>query len=40
MLAINPSDVRKNLRHLMDAIVDDHEALIIVRPESRGISIK
>jgi len=37
MLATNPSDVRNNLKRFMDAVVDDHEALIIVRPEGRDV---
>ena len=37
MLATNPSDVRKNLKHFMDAVIDDHEALIIIRPEGREV---
>ena len=37
MLATNPSDVRKNLKRFMDAVVDDHDALIIVRPEGRDV---
>ena len=37
MLATNPSDVRKNLKHFMDVVVDDHDALIIIRPEGRDV---
>jgi antitoxin YefM len=37
MLAANPSDVRKNLKLFMDTVVDNHETLIIARPEGREV---
>jgi antitoxin YefM len=37
MFAANPSDVRRNLKDFMDKVVDDHEALIIVRPGGRDV---
>lgn len=37
MRATNPSDVRRNLKDFMDKVVDDCEALIIIRPGDRDV---
>jgi antitoxin YefM len=37
MLAVNPSELRRNLMDIMDKVVDDNEALIITRPDGRDV---
>ena len=37
MIAVNPSDIRRNLKNFMDRVVDDNEALIITRPGGRDV---